>query len=691
MPLAFRLKALGTALGKTPVSYTHGRIFPDWTDRTLEASLAAHQTSTLTQPLSHSAPYSELSDSPCGLFMQTTGNEQEPFDYSDGCLYDAAAITSPSETSRSLRACSKGGASLLLKAVFEYPFSLQEFAPSETAQWHPAASVLWGDISGFYFTIGRTSVCRCNIPEGGMNRFPGDAQHCALNRWFASWKARGPLISSLQPTIAVTAMLWRLPTFESGDVDITAAARSPVTPDLEKEPKCSVIHDLKPTKRPLTSPRSGSSDSEEFIPEDDLPDIPTPDGWELHVHPDGWVYFDSPHRKFVTDRDIRQPSILKRIEADIANWAPKFGWAAHIDVMHNLVDGDWMVYVDHSNRISEVFQAHDPPNPIALKASGWRQRKKYEMAYWRQFKNYPSHRPLPDDAEGLARAALGTSKLGKLLYGNKSLNSPFSPKESEQMSELLDSFNSEATRIHKVALVSHILEYVAQHAHDNGTLHHALSKIQIKEGIEKPSGLMMFVMGLFFGVPFSYIHHFHPLLDKSNQTDILWERWWEEYSKRIVQEWTDFNLVAAVLVSATIAFLDVQGIDDASRVGLLISVMCALGCLINGLFLIWRHRAHRRDPGWYVVSVQYRHGPYAVAILLSLPLVFLIWAILTFAFSVLCFSFRGSTDGKEPSFAPWMGSTVLVVTMAVMSPSAAVMCLFLRMLKDKRRNYEKPM
>jgi hypothetical protein len=34
---------------------------------------------------------------------------------------------------------------------------------------------------------------------------------------------------------------------------------------------------------------------------------PLPDGWNLHVHPRGWIYFASKKYKTVADQDIRNP------------------------------------------------------------------------------------------------------------------------------------------------------------------------------------------------------------------------------------------------------------------------------------------------------------------------------------------------------------------------------------------------
>lgn len=32
-----------------------------------------------------------------------------------------------------------------------------------------------------------------------------------------------------------------------------------------------------------------------------------PDGWSIHVHPEGWIYFSNPSLRVVTQDDIRQP------------------------------------------------------------------------------------------------------------------------------------------------------------------------------------------------------------------------------------------------------------------------------------------------------------------------------------------------------------------------------------------------
>ena len=48
--------------------------------------------------------------------------------------------------------------------------------------------------------------------------------------------------------------------------------------------------------------------------------LPTPEGWTSHIHPQGWVYFYHPKTRMVTNDDIRTPSILNTLESYIATY-----------------------------------------------------------------------------------------------------------------------------------------------------------------------------------------------------------------------------------------------------------------------------------------------------------------------------------------------------------------------------------
>lgn len=48
------------------------------------------------------------------------------------------------------------------------------------------------------------------------------------------------------------------------------------------------------------------------------------------------------------------------------------------------------------------------------------------------------------------------------------------------------------------------------------------------------------------------------------------------------------------ICSATVAFLAVPGIDHVTRMAGLISVLCALGSITIGLYLVWRHQTQTK-------------------------------------------------------------------------------------------------
>ncbi|KDQ18451.1 hypothetical protein BOTBODRAFT_143443 [Botryobasidium botryosum FD-172 SS1] len=403
----------------------------------------------------------------------------------------------------------------------------------------------------------------------------------------------------------------------------------------------------------------------DVLPEDHpLPQSVMPPDWETHIHPNGWVYFSHPGSGYVTQTDIQEAAlhdeIIMRFQIASAQWPNR---PPESEIV--ITDPGTALYVNHSVRMASAF-VWDTVKPEA-RPREW--QKRCEMNYWAYIKDYPSHYELPDDAEELALVALESSQTGNLVYQSESI-APFSSAESERLKTLLTSLRAKDTR-NKTVLVSHILERVAENALKTG--HSSLPKEKLLEKNPRepnlplsfePTGfkertIALCMVLLFFGVPFNYLRHVGNAFKMAPQDDL---REWKAYVQKLVKEWTDFNLVATVLLSATVAFLAVPGIDSLSRISALVSVLCALESVTIGLYLVWRHQTRKDDIGWYNYNTEHRYGFHGIAMLLSLPLVLLIWAILSFAFSVLCYSYRGFAPDIEGTQLPFSKNTYWIVT-----------------------------
>lgn len=97
------------------------------------------------------------------------------------------------------------------------------------------------------------------------------------------------------------------------------------------------------------------------------------------------------------------------------------------------------------------------------------------------------------------------------------------------------------------------------------------------------------------------------------------------------------------------------------------------------------------SPAWYRDKVARKYGVRGVAILLSLPLVLLVWAILTFSFSILCYSFRGYTqtiEGSLERFGSGTAWTVTGVAVAIVFTRVLVLYSFWDLWQRRHHNYQ---
>jgi hypothetical protein len=123
------------------------------------------------------------------------------------------------------------------------------------------------------------------------------------------------------------------------------------------------------------------------------------------------------------------------------------------------------------------------------------------------------------------------------------------------------------------------------------------------------------------------------------------------------KEWTDFSLVAAVLLSSTVGFLALGNLGPIAQGACILSSLFSAASMMIGVFLVWRHRVHMNYPDiaffyqWNARSM----GLIIIAVLLSLPMIFLILSVTAFLVSIVAYSSSGfdtllHPDKSSPPF-----------------------------------------
>ncbi|KDQ08467.1 hypothetical protein BOTBODRAFT_191740 [Botryobasidium botryosum FD-172 SS1] len=394
-----------------------------------------------------------------------------------------------------------------------------------------------------------------------------------------------------------------------------------------------------------------------------------PPGWLQHTHPAGWVYFSAPALRFLTDKDIRDPDTYADLLPACTDHAA-CALPAHIEILFHDAQ---ISFVNHATRLISPALA-DVLGPGAAELP-LQNRLFCHVLYWQHVRQHPSHRRLDKRAEREALAALEWPTIAGLI-GNEGYKAAFSREDSAELRSSLLACASGSPA--KTVLIAWILESHYQHCVfiDHGQFtHHDFRDNLRPYSSSSPSSSSQFsfslsailykiltttIILLLFGTPENYLAHLDELSAKPAWSDVRSGTLWRTYVQKLVKEWSDFNLVATVLLSATVAFLAVPGIDRITRIAALISVLCALGSIAIGLYLVWRHQTQTKYDAEcnYLENIHTSFGTLPIAILLSLPLALLIWAILSFSISIITytlFGFAQSISGEQEPLTTWGG------------------------------------
>lgn len=102
-------------------------------------------------------------------------------------------------------------------------------------------------------------------------------------------------------------------------------------------------------------------------------------------------------------------------------------------------------------------------------------------------------------------------------------------------------------------------------------------------------------------------------------------------------------LVAAIILSASVTFLSLPGLDSLARVAGLVATLLSTFSLVATLVAIFKYKAELESPVIHVAA----EGLLQLSrrsVVMALPLVLLVYAIVAFVVGIVLYSFRGVTD-----------------------------------------------
>ncbi|KAH7105497.1 hypothetical protein BKA62DRAFT_613097 [Auriculariales sp. MPI-PUGE-AT-0066] len=315
-------------------------------------------------------------------------------------------------------------------------------------------------------------------------------------------------------------------------------------------------------ERIVTQPKGSRDDADAFV-DDRLTfglrraSADVPQGWIMHEHPSGWLYFTHEILRIVTDDDIRDPALLASLENQISIMPPipdKCEIQLHARFANRR-------FVNHDAALAGYsLKAVYGPQVDCLDAGALIRLRKL---YWSFLQEHPCHAPLPPGAEDDVVESMTTFHTENVMFDNLS-PSPFSDTEIEKLLDILQTHHALTTRPQspsRTVFVAWLLRRIYGHRDAASHGRHTrkffdellLAKQAPPQSIQPSERLSLItkvclgtLMSFFlWAVPYSYLQHLRNAMEYRGRLSDVQLRW-EHYISKLVREWTDFNLVVCI-------------------------------------------------------------------------------------------------------------------------------------------------
>ncbi|KAJ8698975.1 hypothetical protein PTI98_005621 [Pleurotus ostreatus] len=382
-------------------------------------------------------------------------------------------------------------------------------------------------------------------------------------------------------------------------------------------------------------------------------------GWIEYILPDSSFYYVHPTLRVTTDIDLRNIQNLdvvnKYLERKDGGSSYGYGtvasngweiWLRESGVKSKKKGGkdDFVkCWIDHKRRIL-TYNSPDGRDGSRIEDED---RLDVEYRYWSFMEAHPAHVTLPPNAKTEAVEVLTWSYTDRLLPRSQGPPPPFSQEECNELTNLLRSFGDNPSdqalqnTVH-TRIVSRILLRVAQSRQEYFRPDRPLPQDAAKDGLAKArrktpfrQALSDFVLScLCLGIPYFFFNRSqHHRLDEESGI---------RNGAPIIVVGACTCLVAAIVLSASVTFLSLPGLDSIARVTALVAILCSTTSMAASVVALFRYKADLERP----ISIAVGGGEGMVAlssrnIIMSLPLVLLVYGVTSFVIGIVLYSFRG--------------------------------------------------
>ncbi|TFK33262.1 hypothetical protein BDQ12DRAFT_727898 [Crucibulum laeve] len=437
-------------------------------------------------------------------------------------------------------------------------------------------------------------------------------------------------------------------------------------------------------------------------------------GWLEYHLPDGTCYYVHPTRSVTTDINLRSDKALHTVTAYLEDrdrtqlhghhggvevWLRDIGTAKKGFMLSRSL-------VDHHARTViaeklEVARKGKGKGKAKVKKAEEEDHLDMEYRYWSFMEAHPAHTALSTKAKAEAFDVLTWAWTDRLLPSHRSIPAPFTQEECQELMSLLRTFGTVENQGDlgiQTRVTSRILLRVVQWRQ----AHFRPSKPLPKDVVANTSGLPtqhrpfrravfdILISCLCLGIPYIFFERtqYHrmdeegglrsagPLFMIGACTCLVVRLIFSHYQPPN----PEFALVrkAAVVLSASVTFLSLPGLDNIARIAGLVAILFASFSMATTLVAIFRYKADMGRAASHVgveglVMLSRR------SIVMALPLVFLAYSIIGFITGIVLYTFRGtiSTDPNHDPFDDYTRWTVVGV-LGALAGMLTVSLFFLR-------------
>ncbi|KAF5369694.1 hypothetical protein D9615_010149 [Tricholomella constricta] len=405
-------------------------------------------------------------------------------------------------------------------------------------------------------------------------------------------------------------------------------------------------------------------------------------GWIEYQLPDGTVYYVHPTRRVTADIDLREDKKLDAVIAYFEHHKDSGGAPAGMELWlcENEANSGKRgfqpvrFWVNHKQRMVSLDQSSANGDAGRSRKAVEDDQLDIEYRYWSFMEAHPAHTALPLNARVEATDVLTWAWTDRLLPSHRSIPAPFTQEECQELMSLLRSFeqgeNGLQTVVH-TRIVSRILLRVAhwrqQHFRPNKPLpsdvgHHDAGLPKYRRPFRR--ALADFVISCFcLGIPYIFFERSrHYRIDEESGSRSPGPMFIVGACTCLIVSTLFMTCTAkpqlgafpkaAIVLSASVTFLSLPGLDNFARLAGFVAILFATFSMASTLVALFRYKADLESPVSHVAG----EGLLMLSrrsVVMSLPLVFLVYAIIGFATGIVLYSFRGVASDPLSSQRPF--------------------------------------